>query len=954
MATEENFERTFVGREAELALFREMLKNPHGDKRIMLVLGDGGIGKTYLVREMLGEAKKQGFLAPDEPIDLFSTDYRHIDGIQWRIKQIIEELLDLKKQPSPFADWIRGKTDTSERFYECLKSFCEKTPLVLAFDTFENLDKVASDWLFKGGPDGLQAPGLVCIVAGRDKEREDIATYQNNPLVLKNKIRGFTAKEANKFFLKITNENVGSVDELLRAVGLSDTSDENSLEWIVQITDGHPLRLEMVFRWLGTLLEDESLTGLTADKFEERLMVQVRELAEREQLDAGAGKRISQPVYDTLLCMAHITRRFDKGFLRYFIDKGLIRLTDPKVTTEDIIASLKQYFFVKVRQSEAKRNVLQLHDEMARLVREYVWPFQDNSAEKKLALWKAVEEYYDQLIAGQTGEEVDTFRAEKLYYTFQRDWKEGLRQWFALAEEGNANINKLLPGEVRKYLSANYYDDETLVEIHRKIAEMERNAGHIKQAVGHWERVQKLGRENGREDWVVDALIGLFNCRWPTEPGEALREYLEPAQAICEKRFPEKLALIYYEIGFAHRQMQDFEKAVEWYDRGIQKFRESPADDPLEGILPNDLGYAHLQLGRWGEAAKYLKEALDRREERLHAAERRLREAVPEDVTRRRAERNQSALFVGLTRNTLGEYHRYVGELDEALKDYDEAHTRFVEVNDYYWQAKCLCARGETYRRLAWQAWEQGREDTVIQDYAQKAKEDIEKSLYLCEKYQHKDERDTAYRRRGRLAHDLALMMQERDVNQAREKLEEAYQDFKRGLEFARETKETLEELENLTELAFLADDSVRIYGREAIPDYYRKAVDELEDALKKHRKDPQRIYQYPVFEALWEMERAAIAYAEGEYPKALKGYVKAFKGLGTFPGYGHARYKQHFGHLTRQIENLPDKDEQVRWCRKFIEVWKKTVMPGRAGKTLADDLFPDLVKWCNKLLTKK
>src|SRR5690606_29878418 len=133
----------------------------------------------------------------------------------------------------------------------------------------------------------------------------------------------------------------------------------------------------------------------------------------------------------------------------------------------------------------------------------------------KQALLDAVVEYYAQLIKRSTGAEEDVLRVEQLSYNFLlQSWDEGLRQWFALAEEGNENINKLLPGEIKKYLSNNYYADDTLVQIHSKIADMERNAGHIRQAVGHWERVKELGEKNQREDWVVDALIGLFNCKW--------------------------------------------------------------------------------------------------------------------------------------------------------------------------------------------------------------------------------------------------------------------------------------------------------------------------------------------------------------------------------------------------------------------------------------------------------
>ena len=44
----------------------------------------------------------------------------------------------------------------------------------------------------------------------------------------------------------------------------------------VEVTEGHPIRLEMAFRWSGTLLGEESLTDLIPGKFEERLMGEMR------------------------------------------------------------------------------------------------------------------------------------------------------------------------------------------------------------------------------------------------------------------------------------------------------------------------------------------------------------------------------------------------------------------------------------------------------------------------------------------------------------------------------------------------------------------------------------------------------------------------------------------------------------------------------------------------------
>jgi len=943
----------FVGREKELTLFRKLLKKPYSKVRILFALGSGGIGKTLLVKQMLGEAHQQGFLAAEEPIDLFSTDYRHIDGIQWKIKEIIENLQGLKGKSSPFADFVKGKTDTSEKFYECLKDFCSKNPLVLAFDTFENLDKVASDWLFSSDKGGLQVPGLICIVAGR-YEKENLGSYRENTLVKEVVVSGFTIQEASKFYQKIADEfNEYAGEDLVKAAGMEPaTSVQNAVEWIWKVTEGHPLRLEMAFHWLGTLLREDSLADLTPDKFDERLMQQVIELGERDLLDIGPLK-VSKPVYDTLVCMAIVTRRFDEHFLRYLIGKGLIHLDEPDITEKDIIDNLEKYFFVKVRSVHDKEPViLQLHDEMARLVKQYVWPFHDFAGEKKLALLKAIEEYYDQLIAENPGERADILQVEKLYYTLQQDWKNaGKQQWFKQAEMADENINKLLPGEIKNYIQ--YYDPETQFEISRTIAEIERQAHHFNQSIGYWERVRKLGKAEKRFDWVVDALVGKFNASWQVDPEKALKTYLLPAKRLAEASVPEKIAQVYYEIGFAYRQMQDMKKAIKWYEKGIGEFRDRPQDDSLEATMRNDTGYIYLQLGLSGEAIRYLNAALEIRLPQYNLDKDRLEKASTKDQPALRSALSRSALFAGMSYNTLGEYHRYMGDLEEALKNYNEAYHLFSEAGNYYWQAKCLCARGETHRRLAWLANGTGNSGRDLQENIAQAQADMEESLYLCEKYQVDDERDTAYRRRGRLSHDLGIMtFEQNDRKLARKHLNEAYEFFMLGVDFAQRTKEPLEELENRTELAFLADDAIAIFGKEKVPSHYQGAVAELEKALKAHANDKPRIYQFPVFQALLQMEQAAIAFAAGDYPKALEGYIEAFKGLGTFPGYGHARYTQHFNYLTAQIEKLP-KDEQVRWCKRFIAVWKETFIPDRKGKTLADGLDPDLVKWCNKLLNK-
>jgi tetratricopeptide (TPR) repeat protein len=948
-----------VERNKHKGLFQSLLDAPYGDTRIALILGEGGMGKTFLVRELLEQASEKKMLAPEYPIDLFATEYRNIDGLQLKIKEVVENLAESVGKPSPFVSWIKGETDTSENFYDCLKTFCAGNPLVIAFDTFENLDTVASNWLFNDEKGGLQVPGLICIIAGRTqgREEEELDGYRTkNPLVQEMPLSGFTLEEAQEFYQGIVAESSSPLGEDLFNVFGMEASDpiDTVIERVWKITEGHPLKLEMAFRWTGDILSENSLAGLTASGYEEKLMQQVRDWGQQGGLKVGS-LPVAQPVFETLLCMAHITRRFDMQFLEFLIGEKFVNFGDSKASKEQVLSYLRQYFFVKRRdEGTEETEVIQLHDQMAHLVREYIWGGLDSSGERRFELFSAVIRFYDGLIAQASGNLKDTLQVEQLYYTLQQDraksgkrsWDEiGIRRWFELAELGSQNIKKLLSGEIKRYIKK--YDVETQVRIHSKLAEIERNANHIKQALGHWEEVSKLGEKN--EVWKVDALLGSFICICKEKPEEALDKYLESALKICKEKYPERLAWMYYEKGFAYRQMQKLEKAVEWYKKALGKFRDNPDDSSLEGILHNDAGYVYLQWGKWGDATKHLNEALDIRKARLREAKKRLDGIRPEAKSRLEAEFSQSNLFVGLSYNTLGEFHRFADDLEEALKSYDEAYNIFDDLGDYYWQAKSLCARGETHRRLARQEWQSQKVSPVFQEHFNKAFEDIEQSLYLCEKYQLDDERDTGYRRLGRLLHDRAMTLNIETPESFKKDMEDSYKNLQQGLRYAKKTGDVLEELENLTELAFLADDAISVLGEDEAP-RYKEAVGYLKRALADHQNDPRQIYVYPVFEALLAMEQAAIDLTDKKYSKALEGYVKAFKGLATFPGYGHARYKLHFNHLTSQILRL-DKEEQEKWCRRFIKEWKETKMPGRVKRTLADDLLPDLVKWCNLTL---
>lgn len=98
----------FVGREAELARFRDLLDRP--DPRVWWVFGPGGIGKSRLLRVLADEAQRSG-------CEVVLTDHRSSDGWRTELVQAVAEpeqrggrlvaILDAVESTAGVERWIR-------------------------------------------------------------------------------------------------------------------------------------------------------------------------------------------------------------------------------------------------------------------------------------------------------------------------------------------------------------------------------------------------------------------------------------------------------------------------------------------------------------------------------------------------------------------------------------------------------------------------------------------------------------------------------------------------------------------------------------------------------------------------------------------------------------------------------------------------------------------------------
>ena len=971
-------EHRFVGRETELDSFRHMLRKPRGKQRLKFIWGPGGIGKTWLVQRILDEAANHNeLLVPRKLIDMYSTGSRHIEGV---IEIIVERLRSLVIRGT-FTEYDKAKNELEEAravegyskedieakletltevFRQCLRQIGNKKSIVLAFDTFEHIqDGPVGKWILS--ENGLQMPGVLCIIASRKPNSSDPDQRS---------ISGLTLDEALNFY-----DNYLDIK--------SERSPEH-IDYIQKLNDKvkrNPLLLGLALLWFGpTRISTEELDQLSQSEFEKRIISWLHPASSSMGTIYPGGGELGEPVRQTLVCMAYLNRRFNRFFLDRLVQGKYVMGADVEQIWEELQFRLPDFFYVK----ERPEGEIQLHDKLAEILRVYVLPynFEDILGENLQQFARDVVTWYDNLITSANSEIFkDILRVEKLAYvllldilsdTQQPELKETeearrlaylLQPDFVLAKEllgrykryRSDILDRLILNEIGQEIVEKFPTSDQY-EVYTTLAEIAARVYLREQSREHWDRAFAVAKVNNNSEQQIIALIGRHNSTWQTNPDQSL-EVLHQALTICDE--VEYLRpRVLYEVGFAHRHLENLEEAVDWYEQALEMAKRYK--DRTSAVTPtilNDMGYALLLTGNYDKAEAHIRMAAVLRErnrdilqvqliEKEHQLERQLateeRERLAEEKGALVDQLHNATLRLGMTYNTLGQLARYTGDIANSTIYYSEALSVFRRVGEYSWQAKALYGRGDAHRQLALNLQHQEREESS-QDYDERAFNDIHASLELCERFGFVELRAIIHRRLGRLFHDRALRITN-DPNEQFKLLKQALNHFETGLQIARENNDTLEELENLTEIAFLSDDFIAVY-RQRNPNKQLKKIEKAEVAgyierlrrgIDAHRTDQPCIYQFPVFENLLKIELGAFNYELGDLDQALSHYLEGFTGLASDPGYGSARCRAHIDHLFRNIRQLSDPGLKNRWYESFIKKWQTTVMQRGETKSVA------------------
>jgi len=366
---------TAIGRDDERMYFRErFLADPYSGSSIAFYVGPGGIGKTQLLQLPMADARQDGRYPVLELVDMYSTENRYIRGLQ---KNLIQQL-----GKENFPRFTAPNGDTPPNFRSDLETYCRKTPVLLPIDTFENVaGSAVAGWILGREADSLLVPGLILVIGSREGVPSKMA---GAGYIEQIEVKGFSVGEAIRFYAERSGEQE------------VETSLQEFIAKLVEKTRGHPLWLEMTYTWLGAnLWTVESLEKLSREDFDRSLMTRVREFGEEGVLTVY-NDFISPAIYQTMICMAYMRRRFDQEMLEKLIEKRFLRLGEGE-SPEKVIAALKRYFFVKERKNG--HTELQLHDALTDLSMQYLWEtFGRASSEVRSEFQRWVIEEYDELI----------------------------------------------------------------------------------------------------------------------------------------------------------------------------------------------------------------------------------------------------------------------------------------------------------------------------------------------------------------------------------------------------------------------------------------------------------------------------------------------------------------------------------------------------------------------------
>ncbi|MFN8475040.1 MAG: tetratricopeptide repeat protein [Anaerolineae bacterium] len=906
----------FVGREAELELFDQVLQSQRRE-RILHFPGPGGTGKTRLLEEMRERVATQpDVLVTADLIDFYKTanqtGFGLLDDVARQLgaqrfqtfhqeREQFRELLLREPEPGERGEAVHRVTEAFLKDYHALQT--QGLRVVLLFDTCEEMHGV-EDWFL-----GTLLPGILMrtqvhqppadgvreaeidiieddlhttvVIAGR--KRLDFPAEVGD-LVRVADLEALSEAEVREFFRK------GKLDEAI-------VSDEQIGELRIR-SGGRPLYVALSFDWIknevGTVeqllaphIAEHDIAKEASDDqagvfeleapFAARLVVWVQRLPSAERR--------------AILYTALAWRRMEPSLLSRLLYEG----KDEEERIEQarlLIERLSRFSFVKYRpSSEDFLGSFQLHDEMRDLVRRYVWP-QEGAMTQQALLIQVIAWYEErigraELLAGEAlpaDDEERALVAEWLFYQAQLDLAQAFGHHERLFRYASHYLDlafcEMLNQEMRRFsrtLSLQQQDElsyrDALVAFRREqyasayklwVSLLRRPDLNLKLRATTLMMLTELSGYTGRPEVGIEY----------AQDGEHLYQELIAAEADPSEREQLRVELgqLYNNRGYCYRVKGEFANALSDYDQALQM----PGRPKNEARTLNNIGFIYFLQGNFTEARTHVGRALQ------------IREDLGIDYE------------LGLGYNTMGQIMEESGRTDEAADLYRKALERFRVARSERGQALVLL--------------NQGRLERVVNDY-EEAISNLEAARKVFEKLGDKDN----------LAHalnELGCVYRQRGETD----------DWQKGLAHLEASRQLSEELGRPRDLADNIEDLAILHyrwAREARHQGDTEAVREhatQAHAYARQAHELAREYRIIYLQAKNERTFGDLAYDEGAYDEAFDHYFAACRSMARAVGERKGspvllqrRYEQMVDRLQERLQSFPSVEETQRQVERLL-----------------------------------
>jgi len=895
----------FVNREDEL---ERIIKHATawGTSRILVIDGVGGIGKTRLLEEV--------YRRRQEYIDVLKGQLRvsrvvNLDDIALQVpmnmgRRIANEIASAKFQEyldhtdrimlleskglltlDAFEQHLHGGDDSFLRAYDAL---AKEERILLLLDTAESiLSLPVGRYLLKLIP---QLKNICVLLAGREgiKARELLSQVLedigNNDTALDYlKLEAFTPSVA-KGYLEQTP--VGSYLE----------AQPHLRDNLLLLTEGRPLLLALAGEWLRRDVPLPELTERTADEL--RALPEGERSRLQKQFERALVSQIRNlraDMADLILDMAHFKFRFDADLLSAITGK-------PEEESRQKIKTLEDLFFAK---SMPDGSVV-LHDEMQRLVEEYVWSEIDPFGTRRKQLSQKAVEHYQQ-------------RLNRLDMTLQKLEKaiQAAEEHHDLAEAAEARREYLEHTRLRWTLAhelLHYALHADLIKGYDLFKREYDTASDQYQYMLRPGLIQEMETYESKLPDVSRYEVSIRIAKYQLDIGNYEKSKTRLLQLLKAPLVPSQRVEVLLQWGNVEIRLGDFDRGISRFKEAVEICETSDLEKELVQI-ENALGWGFRLMGDWDEAAIHYRKALKlalklkawrqegwllnnlafvyaylrKRDEALQLSDQALRVWKVDGFQR----------GLGAAYSTRGSIMYKFGQFDEALKYFAEALAIFESQNDIEWLSTVHCWRGVNL-------WAMGRLDD--------AREDLEKAREIGLK------KDIAI-----ILNRLARVYRDQGQNdKARELLHQSYQS-------ALELGDKAYELVGLSDLAHLD----MVDGRFSALDTYQQKLAVYLQAWK--RPDSMALGRLNCY-------MGSLAVGQDRLEGAIDHYQRGLTLIAQCGSYGRISLLTELNNLETALEKLAKPAFLRRLGGALSQVWETKEL--EASNPEALPIFARWVQW--------